>query len=145
MALFDQIISPLLTSVQGLVSEFHLSPEEAAKAKQAIADAQSKAVADSQQYELGLATLAEQDKLSARAMNTVTKDSTAKVLAIGITFGFFGLLIFMSVHPIPAESRDLLDVMLGSLGSAFIAVCSFYFGSSAGSASKDETIARMGK
>jgi hypothetical protein len=141
MAIFSELISPLLTSVQGIIGEFHLSPEEAAKAKQAIADAQSKAVSDSQQYELGLATLAAQDKISARGMNTVTKDSTAKILAIGISFGFFALLIFMAVHTVPAESRDILEVMLGSLGSAFIAVVSFYFGSSAGSAAKDETIA----
>ena len=141
MAIFSELISPLLTSVQGIIGEFHLSPEEASKAKQAIADAQSKAAADSQQYELGLATLAAQDKISARGMNTATKDSTAKVLAIGISFGFFGLLVFMSVHTIPVESRDILEVMLGSLGSAFIAVVSFYFGSSAGSAAKDATIA----
>jgi hypothetical protein len=141
MAIFDTIISPLLTSVQGLISEFHLSPEDAAKANQALADTQSRAISDSHQYELGLATIAAQDKISARNMNTATRDSTAKILAIGVSFGFFGLISFMAFREVPATSKDLLNILLGALSASFISIISFYFGSSSGSQSKDDVIA----
>lgn len=76
MALFDSIISPALKSITDIISQFHLSPEDKAKAEQAIQDAQAKAEASARDYEVKLNDIAgqnirtdagSQDKFTSRA------------------------------------------------------------------------------
>jgi 23S rRNA maturation mini-RNase III len=141
--IFDTILKPTLDSVTTLISQFHLSPDEKLKANQAISDAAEKARTEAQQYEIQLATLAASDKISARNMQIGTKDRTPRVLAYVITIGFFSLLGFMALREVPTGSKDILNIMVGSLGAAWVSVVSFYYGSSAGSAAKDETIAKQ--
>ena len=86
-----------------------------------------------------------QDTASARSMETATKDWTPKVLAIGVSAGFFGLLAFMACHEVPPTSKDLLNIMTGALGTAWATIIAFYFGSSAGSEAKNVLLARSGK
>jgi hypothetical protein len=78
------------------------------------------------------------DRASARDREIKTGDWTPKVLGLIITIGFFGLLMYLLHREPPAGSRDVLNLMLGSLGSAWIGVVTYYFGSSAGSARKTE-------
>lgn len=87
-----------------------------------------------------LEAIAAGDRASARDREIKTRDWTPKALAIGITLGFFGLLGFLLKTEPPPGSRDILNIMLGSLGSAWIGVVTYYFGSSAGSARKDEIL-----
>jgi hypothetical protein len=82
------------------------------------------------------------DRANARDREVKTKDWTPKALAIAITVGFFGLLIFLLRKSPPDGSRDILNIMLGSLGSAWIGVVTYYFGSSAGSDRKTELLAK---
>ncbi|WP_180542193.1 hypothetical protein [Nevskia soli] len=77
-----------------------------------------------------LAKLATDDRGNARQREVVLRDWTPRGLAIGVTFGFFGLLVFMAIHAVPAESKDVLNILLGSLGAGWMAVISYYFGSS---------------
>ena len=85
-----------------------------------------------------LEAIAAGDRASARDREIKTGDWTPKVLGLIITAGFFGLLYYLLRHEPPAGSRDILNIMLGSLGSAWIGVVTYYFGSSAGSARKTE-------
>ena len=43
MPLFDSLVKPAFDSVTGLIGEFHMSPEDKAKAQQALADAEQRA------------------------------------------------------------------------------------------------------
>jgi hypothetical protein len=61
MAIFDQLISPLLTSAQALISEFHLSPEDKVKAEQWTADQAQVAQKQANDYEIQLNTIAGQN------------------------------------------------------------------------------------
>ena len=90
-----------------------------------------------------LANIEFQDRASARVLAETTHDWTPRILAFGVTIGFFGLLIFQVRHEVAPASRDLLNIMIGTLGSAWVSVITYYFGSSAGSREKDATIGKL--
>lgn len=60
-----------------------------------------------------------------------------EVLAYLITLGFFGVIGALMTLDMPQASHEVLLVMLGTLGTAFVAVITYYYGSSAGSTFKD--------
>jgi len=87
-----------------------------------------------------LEALAAKDRDSARNREINIKDWTPRILAYGVTLGFFGLLSFLLHREIPQSSKDVLNVMLGSLGTAWISIISYYFGTTANSQVKTEMI-----
>jgi hypothetical protein len=96
-----------------------------------------------------LAVTAEQNRLAdiqnARARQTANPtDHTPQWLAGGITAGFFGCLGAVMLAPLRQDVHDLLLVMVGALQTAWIAVVSYYFGSSKDSREKTQMIADVG-
>jgi hypothetical protein len=69
-----------------------------------------------------------------------TKDWMPKVLGLAVTIGFFGLMVFMMKWDVPAANKDMLNIMLGALGGSWVSIIAYYFGSSAGSAKKNDLI-----
>lgn len=84
--------------------------------------------------------IAAADRADARSMQVQTRSWIPGTLAIAVTIGFFGLLALTATHAPPPSSEKVLDVMTGSLGTAWIMVIGYYFGSSAGSARKTELL-----
>lgn len=82
--------------------------------------------------------LAVEDRKSARQMQVETKSWVPPVMAMAVTFGFFGILLSLMLGY--AHKSDELLMMLGSLGTAWTGIIAFYFGSSAGSQRKDELL-----
>ena len=80
------------------------------------------------------------DTDSARKMQMATLSNIPPILAIMVTLGFFGILIFMVVNGQYKPTEPLL-VMLGSLGTAWTMIIGFYFGSSRSSQQKDALLA----
>jgi hypothetical protein len=68
-------------------------------------------------------------------MQSTTKSWIPGTLAIGVTVGFFGILYALMSGR--AEKSNELMIMLGSLGTAWTGIVTFYFGSSASSQNKD--------
>ena len=80
------------------------------------------------------------DTSSARDMQIQTKSWVPAALAMLVTSGFFGILIFLVSNSQYKPTEPLL-VMLGSLGTAWTMIIGFYFGSSHGSQNKDVLLA----
>lgn len=97
------------------------------------------------QLDIDLEKIGEQDRDSARQMQAQDKSKIPATLAIMLTVGFFTLLGLMAFKDIPTENKDVLNLMVGSLGTAWITMIAFYFGSSRGSQGKDETIKLLSK
>ena len=57
-----------------------------------------------------------------------------------IVVGFFALLILLVKSSVPEPNKDLLNLVVGALIGSFAGVVNYFFGSSAGSAKKDQTI-----
>ncbi len=65
------------------------------------------------------------------------------ILGTLIVIGFFALLILLVLAQVPTENKDLLNLVVGSLIGVFTSVVGYYFGSSIGSAKKDEMIRKQ--
>ena len=88
------------------------------------------------QNNIDLEAIHAKDRDSARGMQIATGSWVPGALAVSVTCGFFGILSWMLAGEPPKS--DALLVMLGSLGTAWTAIISFYFGSSQGSRLKTE-------
>ena len=80
------------------------------------------------------------DRDSARNREIVVKDNTPKVLVYAITLGFFGVLATLMFGDVPSGSKEVLYIMLGTLGTAWTAGINYYFGSTNGSSEKNKLL-----
>jgi uncharacterized protein YacL len=72
-----------------------------------------------------------------------SKEIFQYILGALIVIGFFALLILLVLAQVPTENKDLLNLVVGSLIGVFTSVVGYYFGSSIGSAKKDEMIRKQ--
>lgn len=114
----------------------NLTPETAAQLRKGDQDFAVRM----KELDIDVEKLAQEDRAGARTMQIQTRDITPRILAFGVTAGFFSLLVMMAFRALPDANTDILQIMIGFLGGSFSSVVSFYFGSSAGSQAKDATI-----
>jgi len=69
-----------------------------------------------------------------------TKDLPLYILAGIITLGYFGLLAILTFKGVPEQNNDLYNTAMGALLVAFSMVVGYWFGSSKGSADKNELL-----
>ena len=117
------------------------SPDQLAALKKIDADFK----VSMKELDIDLERIAAGDRDSARQMQRETKDWVPKLLAIVITIGFFGILVWMLVMGMPQTGTEALLMMLGALGTAWTGVVNFYYGSSAGSKAKNDLLAAKDK
>jgi hypothetical protein len=117
------------------------SPDQLAALKKIDADFKI----SMKELDIDLERIAAGDRDSARKMQTETKDWVPKLLAIVITLGFFGILVWMLVQGMPQTGTEALLMMLGALGTAWTGVVNFYYGSSAGSKAKTDALTAKGE
>lgn len=93
-------------------------------------------------HETDMARLRTSHHAKTSAMGTANRDWVPKVLAMTVTVGFFGILMLMALQPLPTPNRDLVNVIVGALGTAWISIIGYYFGTSVGSMRKTELLAQ---
>lgn len=120
-----------IESVNEILESGKMSPEQIANVK--LAEIEFKQFLEKNKIDLVKMDL--ENTVDARAMQKVTNSTTPTVMSYLITLGFFGVLGYMMTDSY--VSSEPLLVMLGSLGTAWIAVVGFWFGSSHGSRMKD--------
>lgn len=98
-----------------------------------------------QELDIDLERISAGDRDSARKREMELKDHMPKILAVGITIGFFGCLFWMFVYGVPKNGNEALLLMLGALQTAFTGVIAYYFGSSSGSKAKTDLMATKEK
>jgi hypothetical protein len=76
-------------------------------------------------------------------MKKEVKDIFQYVLGALIVIGFFTLLYLLVSGEVPEANKDLLNLVVGALIGSFATVVGYFYGSSSGSAKKDETIAEL--
>lgn len=119
-----------------------------ATAEQLLAIKQADYAFEAKMKELGYAhiekleALAVDDRKSAREREIAVRDSTPKALAAIITIGFLGVLFYIIRYGLPEVNRDALLMMLGALSSGWGMMLAYYYGTSAGSAAKNELLSR---
>ena len=110
----------------------------------ALKKAEQDFIVQMRELDIDLERIGNQDRDSARNREIKLKDVTPKVLAAIITVGYFGVLFWMLNYGLPNNGgSEAMLVMLGTLGTAWGGIVAYYFGSSAGSRDKNETINRM--
>ena len=90
--------------------------------------------------DIDLERIAAGDRDSARQMQMTTRDWIPRVLAVGVTLGFFGIVAFILHYGLPPTGGEALLMLIGTLGTAWTGVMGFYFGSSAGSKQKTDAL-----
>ena len=96
-------------------------------------------------FTLEMERIAASDRQGARERETKMaetghRDYLPSILSVLIIAGFFcAIYLVMNVHQ-EAEDRDILYMMLGILGTAFISIVNYYFGSSNSSTQKNKML-----
>lgn len=142
-ALGSSNIAPTIEGVtEAIAVATAKDPEAMVKLKQVEMDFQLKMKELGFDSEAKLEEIAAADRANARFREISLRDNIPALLAIFVTAGFFGLLTLLVFKSIPDSTNEILFIMVGSLGSAWIGIITYYFGSSANSARKTELMAK---
>lgn len=96
-----------------------------------------RAVLDAEEEGARIAAL---DRDSARRREMTVRDKTPALLGTAVIGGFFAALALMLFRELPVGAEPVFAIMLGALSTMTGAVVNYYFGSSAGSKSKDKLL-----
>lgn len=113
-----------------------LHPEQLAQLKKVDLDFK----VQMKSLDIDLERISVDDRKSARDMQRDTRDWIPRVLAIGVTFGFFGILIYMLVFGLPSSGNEAMLLLLGALQTAWMGIISFYFGASSSDSAREKML-----
>jgi len=132
-----------IKSIGDLVEQFHMSPEQKAQLQQAAQELEVKRDEIQAARDQAIEELKEKNTESARNMQVAVKSILPPLLGLVVTVGFFGLLYILAFRSVPENSKDVLYAMVGVLGTAWVAIVNYYFGSSVGSDTKTDVLSNI--
>ncbi len=81
--------------------------------------------------------------VSDRRKGTPWEAKAPFVLMMIVTLGLFGMLVLMNFHAVPESSTTLMNIILGSIATAWVQGINFFFGSSVSARTKDTALATL--
>ena len=120
------ISEPTADKIQKALTSGNLSADQIAALQ--AADLQLK----TRMAELGIDAekLAQADRASAREMQTQSGSWVPSTLAVGVTVGYFTILVGLMSHKFEIANSEGLTLLLGSLTTAWGSIVAFYYGAS---------------
>jgi hypothetical protein len=116
------------------------TPDQLIKLK----EVESKLILDLKALDVDVLKIDAGDRDSARKREVATQDYTPRILAGLIVTLFIGVQYFVFAgHSVEPTMRDFAMRSLGTLDASLAMILAYYFGSSAGSRSKDAQIATL--
>lgn len=74
----------------------------------------------------------------------MTKSLSLPTIIVCALLMLWGLIIAAVLFvPVPADNRDMLNILIGAVGGTVTTIVGYHFGSSSGSAGKDRVIADL--
>lgn len=141
----SEAVKGVAETVDMLINRWKASPEQIAQWEMEKARLQDQAAARDEAAMMKLEEINAADRANARQREASTGDKTPKIIAFSVTGGFFGVLALLAYVEVPTGTKEVLYVMVGSLGTAWTSIINYYFGSSSGSASKQALLDKMRK
>src|SRR6266699_4400607 len=89
------------------------------------------------QLGIDLKSMREKNGRIAQAHQFVMNELTPAILAYMLTGGFFGLLFLLCFQSAPNPNLAMLNIVLGSLGTAWIGAMTYFFGATQSGRAKD--------
>jgi fructoselysine-6-P-deglycase FrlB-like protein len=108
-----------------------------------IREADTKLQTELAQAGIQLEQIAAADRDSARKREAATKDPTTRYLAMVYTVGYFAALWAVWKFGLPPDTNGVMQVLIGGLTAAQLQILNYYFGSSSGSAHKNDILERV--
>ena len=139
------LVAQALATVRGTVGlAAAASPEQVARAIKeasieqlgALKAADGEFAAKMRQLGIDLKSLRQKNRKIAQTHQFAT-ELTPAILAFLLTGGFFGLLFLLCFQRAPDANLAMLNIVLGSLGTAWIGAMTYFFGSTQSSRTKD--------
>jgi len=124
-------------AVSEVLNSGKMTPEQVAQIKLAEIEFQKFL----KQNAIDLEKVHSEDRGSARAMLAAVRSKVPAWLSFIVTLGYFGILGGMMTNTLEIKDSQALLLMLGSLSTAWGMVMAFWFGTTAGSAQKNELLA----
>lgn len=131
------IESKTVEAVTEVLNSGKMTPEQVAQIKLAEIEFQKFL----KQNAIDLEKVHAEDRGSARAMLAAVRSKVPAWLSFIVTLGYFGILGGMMTNTLDIKDSQALLLMLGSLSTAWGMVMAFWFGTTAGSAQKNELLA----
>ena len=131
------IESKTVEAVSEVLNSGKMTPEQVASIKLAEIEFQKFL----KQNAIELEKVHAEDRSSARAMLAAVRSKVPAWLSFIVTLGYFGILGGMMTNTLEIKDSQALLLMLGSLSTAWGMVMAFWFGTTNGSAQKNELLA----
>lgn len=125
-------------AVQEVLQSGRMTPDQITAMKLAELDFQKFL----KENDIKLEQLVTADRADARRMAVETSSPVPAYLSIGVTVGYFAILIGMMVGWFDVKDSTPMMIMLGSLSTAWGVVMSFWFGTTRSSSEKNHIIAQ---